>query len=479
MKELSPKERIKQEVLPAYYEATEWLHTFITDPEGERYLVEKTPEERLQEYQEQITRMETFLNFLGNPQNEFKSIHIAGTSGKGSTSMIIGKTLEGMSSKVGVHTSPYLQVPGEKFLINNKIIPPSRFVKIINKLKDKHREFQKAHPETDLRYGEMQVAFNNLYFAENNLDWGVIETGMGGRFDPTNVLNPALSVITNVDFDHVPQLGTKLPEIAWHKAGIIKPKTPIITAETKEEALTVIREEAVEKNAKLFVLGTDFDWEVISINNEGITITVNGPYNTYKNFRIPLLGPFQAKNAGLAIAAVDILFHQHQFSTNAELINEVLRNLNFPGRMEVIQGEPTVILDGAHNPQKMAALAEAIEKLYPGKKFILICGMLGTKDASFSFSSLIPNAKRIITTKPQVVGKPGIEALELANIIKAIGYDEKIDVYSDVLKAIDVVLKEAKQDDIILITGSLYMLGKARNYWVHPESLLLEAELQF
>ena len=125
---IQPKDSFKQEVLPNYYDAIHWLHTFITDPEGERYSIEKTPEERLIEYKAQIERMAGFLDFLGNPQDQFAAVHIAGTEGKGSTSMMIGKILEGVSSQVGVHTSPYLQVPGEKFLVNGKMIPPSRFV---------------------------------------------------------------------------------------------------------------------------------------------------------------------------------------------------------------------------------------------------------------------------------------------------------------------------------------------------------------
>lgn len=471
-------EIIKQEVLPQYYDAIHWLHTFITDPEGERYSIEKTSEERLEEYEAQIKRMGEFLEFLGNPQDQFSSVHIAGTGGRGSTSMMIGKILEGVSSQVGVHTSPYLQVPGEKFLINGKMIPPSRFVQLTNSLKEKHEEFKEQNPEIMLHYGEMWVALYNLHFAESNLDWGVIETGMGGRFDPTNILMPELSVITNVDFDHVPQLGTTLEEIAWHKAGIIKQGKPIITSEQKPDTLSVIQREAIQKGSKLYCLDRDFSWKLVSINDRETVINVFGPYKQYENIRIPLTGFFQAQNAGLAVAAVDVLAHDHGFSLDSEIINETLIDLVFPGRMEAIQESPTVILDGAHNPQKMSALANAMAEIYPEKKFTLICGMLGTKDASCSIASLLPQAERVITAKPQVVGKPGIEAINLAEMIRADSYSNQLDVCSSVKQAIELALNEAKPDDIILVAGSLYMLGEARGYWVNPEDLLLKAELE-
>jgi len=458
---------------PSYCEAVNWLYAFIPSPKRKPWPIKKTPEERLQEYRQQIIRMKTFLRFLGNPQNQFKSVHIAGTSGKGSTAMIIGKILEGAFPRVGVHTNPYLQVPGEKFLVNNKMISPACFVRIVNKLKDKYEKFRQIHPKINLKHGEIQVALYNLYFAETRLDWGVIETGVGGRFDPTNILQPKLSIITNLGFDHVPKLGNTPAEIAWHKAGIIKPKTPVITAKTKGEILNIIRKEASKKRAQLFVPEIDFKWTPVSITNRGVVITVNGPYNTYKNIKVPLLGPFQAKNAGLAIAAVDILSHRHHFSVSAQSINNSLRDLKFPGRMEVVQKKPTVILDGAHNPQKMAALAKAMKKLYPNKRFILICGILKTKNASLSFNSLLPRAKRIITVKPQVIGKPAMGAKELADIIKTVGYNGKIDIRPDILKAVKTVLKEVSPEEIILITGSLYLVGQARAYWVDPKNILL------
>ncbi len=465
-----------KDVLSKYNESLHWFHSFITDLTGKRYIVEKPSKDRLKEYEEQMQRTKTFLDFLGNPQESFFSVHIAGTGGKGSTSMMIGKILEGVSSKVGVHTSPFLQVPGEKFLINGQMIPPSKLVKTTDDLKAKYEEFKRIHPDISLRYGEMWVAFTYLYFGQSNLDWGVIETGMGGRFDPTNILDPKLSVITNIDLDHVPQLGTTIPEIAWHKAGIIKPGRAVVTREDKEEALQVFRKETKEKGSPLYCFGKDFSWDLLSQSKNGIVIDVNAPYGNYTKVEIPLLGSFQAENAALAIVAVDILAHQYNLDIDSSIINKQLQEIYFPGRMEIIQKEPTVILDGAHNPQKTTALAKSMLELYPGKKYVLICGMLGTKDAQSSITQLLPQAKRVIVSQPQVIGKPGIEATTLAKIVKNTGFQGPVEIYPEVPIAIEQTLKKANIDDVILVTGSLYMLGEARNYWVPVENILLNAE---
>jgi len=463
-------------IFSEYEKMLEWFHSFMTDSTGERYKVEKSQGERLQEYKAQIKRMRIFLDFIGNPQDNFLSVHIAGTGGKGSTSMMIGKILEGMSARVGVHTSPFLQIPGEKFLINGQMIAPSKFVEVVQKLKISYEKFKKVYPDIDLKYAEIWVAFTYLYFGISNLNWAVIETGMGGRFDPTNILNPELSVITNINFDHVPQLGTTIPEIAWHKAGIIKPGKPIITGEDKEGALRVFREETERNESELYCFGSNFSWKLVSKGKIGAVIDVRAPYNNYEKILIPLLGVFQVENAALAIATVDIIAHKHNLQIDSSIINEQFQEINFPGRMEIIQNNPTVILDGAHNPQKMAALAKSMRELYPDKKYILICGMLGTKDSRSSIVHLLSQAEKVVISKPQVAGKPGMEARDLAKIVRETGYQGEIKICPEISLAITEVLEKADSEAIVLITGSLYMLGEAREYWIRTEDLLLQAE---
>jgi dihydrofolate synthase/folylpolyglutamate synthase len=174
---------------------------------------------------------------------------------------------------------------------------------------------------------------------------------------------------------------------------------------------------------------------------------------------------------------VDVLAHAHGFAIEPEMANDALAGVQFPGRMEVIQQNPTVILDGAHNPQKTLALSRSMAELYPDTRFTLICGMLQSKDASQSLRPLLPGAKRVVTVKPQVLGRNRLEASHLAETIRGIGYTGALDVLADVTQALDLILPKAGAEDVILVTGSLYMVGEARNYWVKPETLLIEAEL--
>jgi dihydrofolate synthase/folylpolyglutamate synthase len=190
-----------------------------------------------------------------------------------------------------------------------------------------------------------------------------------------------------------------------------------------------------------------------------------------------MLGSFQAQNAALAVAAVDVLSHTQGFSMDAARANRALADIQFPGRMEVIQENPQVILDGAHNPQKALALSKSMAELYPHSSFTLICGMLRSKDAAQSVKHLLPRARRVVAVTPHAVGRASLDAAELAGIIRNIGYAGRVDVYPDVIQALDVVLESAGPGETILVTGSLYMVGEARGYWVKPETLLIEAEL--
>jgi dihydrofolate synthase/folylpolyglutamate synthase len=470
------EKQIVQEILPRYERALEWLYSFFTDPGSGPVRTERSSEDWRERWPTVLERMELWYESLGRPQDRFPAVHIAGTGGKGSTTMLIGKIVEGMADRVGVHCSPYLQVPGEKLVINGRMIAPSRFVEIVSLLREQCDRFRERHPGVRLTHGMVQVALFLLYFAESELDWGIIETGLGGRFDLTNVLRPELSVITNIDYDHVKSLGPELWRIAWHKAGIIKQGKPAITAEEKPEALAEIAKEARAKGSRLYRMGADWGWETVAMDDAGITLDVRAPYGRYERVWMPIRGPFQAQNAGLAIAAADVLAHECGMALSEQTVREQMAGARLPGRLEVMQREPLVILDGAHNPQKARSLAEAMRALYPDRNYTLIFGMLGTKDAAGSLSHLLPRATRVAVTRPLVKGKRATEPEELADVVRDLEYDGALDVYPNVLQAMDEVLGQAGPDDLVLITGSLYMIGEAREYWVTSQRLLIEAE---
>jgi dihydrofolate synthase/folylpolyglutamate synthase len=466
-------------ILKNYNNQINWLRSLITDPQGLRYFRLKTKEERLKEFQETIKTTAAFLEFLGNPQDQYIPVHIAGTSGKGSVTVMIGSILTSLGFKTGVHTSPYLQIPNEKWMINGKIISPSAFSAALEDLRVKYNDFTSNYVGRAPNYGITQVVLTHMIFVQEEVEFGVIETGMGGRYDPTNVLNPVVCVITNVDFDHVEALGPTLSDIAFHKAGIIKPKIPVIIAAKQNEVIRVIEEEAKRNNAPVFLFGRDFFYKITSINQDGMILDIQTPYGEYKNINLSLPGIFQGENAALAVTACCVLAHQRGLLINSEQVNRALMNLRFPGRMERVQTQPTVILDGAHNPKKMAALAESIKKLYPNKKYILVVGMLANKDAEQSLFPVIANAKKVITTTAHVIGKPSIKSEELTAVVKRINPSVGFDAYEDVKTAIKRALDEAKPSDIILITGSLYLLGEARDFWYPKEKLLVEAEMNY
>ena len=465
-------EQIVQDVLPRYKEALGWLYSFFSDPDELRPdRPKRTPEEWRERMPMLLERMALWYASIGRPQERYPAVHIAGTGGKGSTTMLIGKILEGVAGRVGVHCSPYLQVPGEKLVINGRIIAPSRFVEIVALLREQCDRFRQRYPELRLTHGMVQVALFFLYFAESDLDWAVIETGLGGRFDLTNVLTPELSVITNIDYDHVNSLGPEIWRIAWQKAGIIKAGKPAITGEEKPEALAEIRKEARIQGSRLYCMGEDWSWETVSMDASGLTLNVRAPYGRYEQIWMPILGPFQGQNAGLAIAAADVLSHEQGLGLDEEIVREQLARARLPGRLEVMQRSPLAIVDGAHNPQKARSLAQAMRALYSDRSYTLVFGMLGTKDAESSLRYLLPQAARVAVTRPLVKGKRATEPEEMADVVRGLEPDVPLEVYPSVRQAMDAV-----PDDMVLITGSLYMIGEAREYWVTSQQLLIEAE---
>lgn len=463
-------------VLDSYYAAFNRLQTLITDPSGMKYFGEKSLAKRQLEFEEQMERTASLLNFFGNPQNKYQSIHVAGTGGKGSVTTMIGALLTETGLKVGVHTSPYLQVPTEKMLVNGKMIPPSKFTGLVNTLMDGIERFEIENPKLKPKYGEAWVALTHLYFAEEKVDWGVIETGCGGRYDPTNVLNPEVSVITNIDFDHMAKLGSTLSEIAYHKAGIIKSDIPVVTAERKSEALDVIRHEASIKQANIFCAGDDFEFNIIALKPEGSTVDVTTPFGNIKGIEINLPGAFQPENAAIAITAVQVASAKSQLIIPEQTIRKALGSLKIPGRMEVVQNNPIIILDGAHNPQKMEALSRSLTEAFNQIPYTLVIGMLATKDARTSLLPILKHARRVITTKPRVLGKPAINPIEMKGLVESLNPELTVKAYEDVQTAISFAKETSKEDDLIIVAGSIYMLGEARNLWFPPEDMLMEAE---
>lgn len=467
-----------EDAIQAFRQAEQWLFTLITDPTGQRYFENKPIEIRMKEFEEQILRMQRFMDFCGNPERDYPSIHVAGTSGKGSVVNLLAGILSASGQRVGYHVSPYLQICNEKLIVDGQMISPSEFASLVAEFRALYQIWAEEDPVFEaLKYGEAWVALTFLWFARQEVEWAVIETGLGGRYDPTNVVPSRLAVITNVNYDHVEVLGEDLVLIAGHKAGIIKPGGLAITGEKNPEALEVIRQEAMNKEAELYCLGEDFDYAVDGFGEEAV-LSVEGVYQKYEGLRIGMQGGFQLENAALAVASLDLLAGKGELALARENVKEGV-SVSFPGRFEVIQSDPIVILDGAHNRHKAKALADSLEVEFPERKMTVVLGTLSIKDFSGIIRALAPLTNEWIATQPKVLGKPAAQASALGDVIRTITPDLPIEEVPDVREAVELALQHAGKDGIVLVTGSLYMLGAVRNRWVSPDELLKSLEQRF
>lgn len=455
-----------------YNRARLWLDSLITDPRGERYLLPQTHEEMRASQEAQVPRITRFLSYLGDPQADYRIVHVAGTGGKGSVATMVAAILLASGVRSGLYISPYLQIPNEKLVAGGEMASPSAFTRLVAQFRPLYEAYAQQAPESSPRYGEAWMTLAHTFFRQAGIEWLSLETGMGGRFDPTNAAASDLAVVTNVDFDHVPQLGTTLPEIAWHKAGIIKPHRPVVTGETKVEALRVIEAEAASKGARLYRIEKEYGVMNISQGKEGVTADVWTPFGRINALCISLMGAYQATNAATAITACLVLRDTYGVPIEEGAIREAMRGLHIAGRMEVMQREPLVIIDGAHNPQKMRAAAASLGHDYAGIRKTLIIGMLKTKDARATLREALPLAHKVIATEPHVVGKPSFTASEMAQLIGDIQPQTAVEQEPDVQTAIRSARSVAGRDDLIFVTGSIYMLGQARELWYPSEELL-------
>lgn len=452
-------------ILADYHKAQSWLLNQIKDPTGRTYLRDMTRDERLAEYRVRQANMDAFLAFAGRPERQFKSVQIAGTSGKGSVTVMIAALLAAAGQKTADHVSPYLQLPNEKLRLDGRMIAPSTYTEMMVRLRNLVTAWEAKG--NHLLYGQAWTALTFLWMAHEQVDWGVVETGLGGRFSPATLLPVEASVVTNVDYDHLVSLGPELAQIAWHKAGVIRPKSTTVTAETKPNIVTILEQEAAEKGSRLLFV----DHEVAA---NGLTVrTENG---VYRGIRPNLQGRYQMLNAATAITTVDFLANKHRFELSDAAIQQALGHLSFPGRFEAMQQTPTVILDGAHNPHKMQNLVQTVQKQFPGRRVWVVMGLLSTKSAEGVLKALGPIAHHIVASQPNVYGKPPLPADALAKAIAVHLPDTPTTTMVSIADAVSLAIDSASGDDVVLVTGSIYLIGEARERWAPAREQLLALE---
>jgi len=459
--------------LSDYYQRLSWLRSLITDLEGTYYFAEKSQMEYLKDHLRQINRTKAFLELAGNPQGKYPVVHIAGTSGKGSVTTMIGAILRQAGLCVGVHTSPYLQVCNEKLVVDDAMISPQEFVELIDEFRQLHRAFYQKAGEP-LRYQEAWACLMYMYFAKRCVDWAIVETALGGRYDPTNVVPSKLAVITNIALEHTPQLGTSLAEIAKHKAGIIKQSQPVITSEKSAKIVDIFAKEAIRNHSKLYKLDRDFSFKVHKSNYTGLTLDIRTPYKTYDKLHLAQLGTFNTTNAAVAVKATEVLIKKYAVPITEDHIRTALEGWRLSGRMEIVQQTPQVILDSAHNPQKMRALVETIKAVFPQKTITVVTGMLAFKEVDAIIKELLPIASRVIATQANVLGKPSLPTSNLREAINRQNPSLEVIEHSSIERGIVTAISKSKPDELVLITGSMYLIGEAREHWFPSEQMLME-----
>lgn len=407
-----------------------------------------------------LERVEKMLEILGNPHKDLKCIHIAGTNGKGSTTAMITSILKEEGYTVGMYTSPYLEEFEERIQINGVNIPKEVLAELVGTVKNAREEVIKVGFDKPTQF-EIITTLMFLYFAKEKVDYAVIEVGLGGRLDATNVIDPILSVIASISFDHMNILGSTITEIAGEKCGIIK-NSPVITYPQVQEAMDVIEKTCKEKNVEL--IKTDIsDIKEVTIDKvnhiQRIKLNLNGREIDLIN---NLLGDHQVKNTMLAVNVVDA-FSKVEKQLSDDSIGAGIFKTRWIGRMEILRKEPIVLLDGAHNLDGIKNLKNSVSKYFEYKNLILILGILGDKEVEKMVSDISNEASIVILTEPHN---------ERAENIDVMGtYLEKLEKpYEKILdyeKAYKRALELADKDDLILICGSLYMIGDMRREIKH------------
>ncbi|TEU18225.1 MAG: bifunctional folylpolyglutamate synthase/dihydrofolate synthase, partial [Anaerolineales bacterium] len=455
-----------------YKEALDYIYSF-TDYE------KKSAYRYAPEYFD-LGRVERLTALLDNPQHRFKAIHIAGTKGKGSTAAMIASILRAAGYKTGLYTSPHLHTFRERIQLDGQLISEEALADLTGRLQPLISQVE------DLTTFEIMTALAFLYFAEEGADLAVLEVGMGGRLDATNIVTPLVAVITSLSFDHTPYLGSTLPLIAREKAGIIKDGAVVVSAPQLPEAMAVIEETCRARGALLFRVGEQWTWQKGETNLEGqsFTVQLNNPTTQPPNhptgydllsrgsrghrYWIPLLGEHQLANATMAVAVADLL-PGLGVNISEEAIAQGLRQVHWPGRLEVLSRVPFLVVDGAHNGDSAHKLTEALKKYFQYERLFLIFGASLEKDIDGMLRELLPLAHRVIVTQAQHPRATEIQSLR--EELLAQGCEPLSS--SDVAEALDCALKLARERDLICATGSLFVVAEVREAWARRQGIEL------
>ncbi len=410
-----------------------------------------------------LDRMRELVRRMGDPQDAFPIMHIAGSKGKGSTSAMATAIMQAAGYRTGLYTSPHLHTFRERLRIDGELISRQRLTDL----------WRQARPEVESLPGtttfEIITLLAFLHFAAPPVDWAVLEVGLGGRLDATNVVTPSACAITALSLEHTDLLGDNIVDIAAEKAGIIKPGAPVVTGPQPPEAMTVIRQAAREAGAPLVRVGADWRWEIREQSPDGLQLDIYGPDSTITDVHIPLTGAHQAVNATIAVALVDAL-RTAGVHLSPEIIREGLSRTYWPGRLEVISRQPYILLDSAHNQDSATRLKNALAT-FPHQRLILLFGASADKDIAGMLEVLGQEADVIILTRS--FHPRSADPAWLAQIAQPRFPGKTIQTIEETTSALAQALTLTGPDDLILVTGSIFVVAAIREAWIalHPRAL--------
>jgi len=404
-----------------------------------------------------LKRVSNLLSRLGNPHLKATTIHVAGSKGKGSTASMIASVLTAAGYKTGLYTSPHLHLYNERIRIDGKYITNDEIVVLMEKIKPAVEAVNAESPDKNehLTTFEITTALGFCYFALKKTDFQVIEVGLGGRLDATNVVQPVVSIITSISYEHMDILGSTLTAIAGEKAGIIKPEGTVVIAPQVSEAEHAITAVAQKQNARCIYVGRDVTYESLKFDNVRQSLLVTGRLDNYR-ITIPLLGKYQLDNAATAIGALEVLIEKGNHIPKAKIV-EGMAGVQWEGRLQILNRRPLVVADGAHNQDSMHKLCEALKQYFKFDKAILIIGMSADKDISGIVSELAPVFDKVIATRS--VHPRSMLTAPIAAEFKKHNIDVK--QTEDISVALPMALRMAGGNNLICITGSLFVASGA------------------
>ncbi|HNX91349.1 MAG TPA: folylpolyglutamate synthase/dihydrofolate synthase family protein [Candidatus Omnitrophota bacterium] len=404
-----------------------------------------------------LDKLKFVLKEMGDPQKKYKTVHIAGTKGKGSTAAFVSSMLRSSGFRTGLYISPHVTDLRERISVDGEKISEMDLCHAVSELKG---YLDDLGPATNFTYFEVFTLMSMLFFMCKKVDYAVFECGLGGRLDATNVIDPEVSCITSISYDHMQILGNKLTQIASEKAAIIKQGVPCVTCSQKTAVMHLLKERCSEVAVPLIVAGKDIQYKVKNIGESGTRVEIKGELFDYGECEINMLGDFQPDNAALAVGVFEQIVKKHRKDFCGDIIHAAkagISNAYLPGRMEIVSRNPLFVIDGAHNGDSAERLKSSVEQIFKYDKVILILGISNDKDIPAICKALAGLSSLVILTRA------GVSRSADPHLLRGYFGKEGCTVTGDSKEAVGMALASAHKSDMILATGSFFLISEIRD----------------